>query len=78
MKKLSLKKLKLGADDMLQRNQLKSVLGGYGLGENAWEECWSGDGSGNAEMHCICHFSPDIDYGRIPCIECMELCSYQG
>ena len=29
MKKLSLKNLKLGADDMLQRNQLKAVFGGY-------------------------------------------------
>lgn len=29
MKKLSLKKLKLEASDMLQRNQLKSVFGGY-------------------------------------------------
>jgi hypothetical protein len=28
MKKLSLKNLKLEANDMLQRNQLKSVLGG--------------------------------------------------
>lgn len=30
MKKLSLKNLKLEANDMLQRNQLKSVFGGYG------------------------------------------------
>ena len=30
MKKLSLKNLKLEANDMLQRNQLKTVLGGYG------------------------------------------------
>jgi len=28
MKKLSLKKLNLGADEMLQREQLKSVVGG--------------------------------------------------
>ncbi|MGV8815867.1 MAG: hypothetical protein ACOH2D_17330 [Gelidibacter sp.] len=32
MKKLSLKNLKLGADDMLQRSQLKTVFGGYGGG----------------------------------------------
>ncbi len=32
MKKLSLKNLKLEANDMLQRNQLKTVLGGYGGG----------------------------------------------
>ena len=30
MKKLSLKNLKLGANDMLQRNELKTVFGGYG------------------------------------------------
>ena len=30
MKKLSLKNLKLEASDMLQRNQLKTVFGGYG------------------------------------------------
>lgn len=30
--KLSLKNLKLGADDMLQRSQLKTVFGGYGGG----------------------------------------------
>ncbi len=30
MKKLSLKNLKLEANDMLQRDQLKSVFGGYG------------------------------------------------
>lgn len=29
MKKLSLENLKLEADDMLQRNQLKAVFGGY-------------------------------------------------
>lgn len=32
MKKLSLKKLKLEVGDLLQRNQLKTVLGGYGGG----------------------------------------------
>ena len=30
MKKLSLKNLKLETNDMLQRNQLKTVFGGYG------------------------------------------------
>jgi len=30
MKKLSLKNLKLEASDLLQRNQLKTVFGGYG------------------------------------------------
>lgn len=29
MKKLSLKNLKLGVNDILQRDHLKSVLGGY-------------------------------------------------
>jgi len=32
MKKLSLKKLKLESADLLQRNELKTVLGGYGGG----------------------------------------------
>lgn len=32
MKKLSLKNLKLGADNMLQREQLRSVFGGNGDG----------------------------------------------
>ncbi|HTO15755.1 MAG TPA: hypothetical protein VLZ83_08285 [Edaphocola sp.] len=32
MKKLNLKNLKLGVDDILQRNQLKSVLGGQSDG----------------------------------------------
>ncbi len=30
MKKLSLKKLNLGVGDLLQRDELKSVFGGYG------------------------------------------------
>ena len=30
MKKLSLKKLKLEATDLLQRNELKTIFGGYG------------------------------------------------
>ncbi len=32
MRKLSLKNLKLEAIDMLQKNQLKSIFGGYGGG----------------------------------------------
>ena len=31
MKKLSLKKLNLGVNDMLQRNQLKAIYGGYNV-----------------------------------------------
>lgn len=38
MKKLSLKNLKLGVDEMLQRNELKSVFGGYG-GSSAEGSC---------------------------------------
>lgn len=30
MKKLSLKKLNLAADDLLQKEQLKTIFGGYG------------------------------------------------
>lgn len=32
MKKLSLKNLSLGANDMLQRNELRTIFGGYGNG----------------------------------------------
>lgn len=35
MKRLSLKNLNLKADEILQRHQLKSLLGGYGDGECA-------------------------------------------
>lgn len=38
MKKLSLNKLKLDADDLLQREQLKTVFGGYG-GFNGGGDC---------------------------------------
>jgi hypothetical protein len=42
MKKLSLKNLKLEANDMLQRNQLKSILGGHG-GEWCNDQCTTDD-----------------------------------
>ncbi|MDO5969738.1 hypothetical protein Q4Q35_07955 [Flavivirga aquimarina] len=71
MKKLSLKNLKLGADDMLQRNQLKSVLGGYGLGEGASEGCEDYQGI----IECICHFPPYQNFGIIPCADCAWNCS---
>tara|TARA_R110002049_G_scaffold65035_1_gene170959 strand:+ start:88952 stop:89194 length:243 start_codon:yes stop_codon:yes gene_type:complete len=48
MKKLSLKKLKLEVVDMLQRNELKSVFGGYGGGtacENDADPIYNGGGA---------------------------------
>lgn len=43
MKKLSLKKLNLAEEELLQREQLKTVFGGYGT----WE-----DGKCTMEMSC--------------------------
>ena len=61
MKKLSLKNLKLEATDMLQRNQLKTVLGGYG-----------GYGSGL----CTCKLSPtrSAETNTDDCNKCGDLC----
>jgi len=39
MKKLSLKKLKLEATDLLQRNELKTVFGGYDGGYGGGSNC---------------------------------------
>ena len=39
MKKLSLINLKLGANDMLQRNELKTVFGGYGGDGDGYQCC---------------------------------------
>ncbi|WP_026808949.1 hypothetical protein [Arenibacter latericius] len=39
MKKLSLKNLKLNSNDLLQREQLRSVFGGYG--------------GGSCTLHCV-------------------------
>lgn len=53
MKKLSLKNLKLGADDMLQRNQLKTVFGGYsGSGTCEDDECSSDSGCTTEHPKC--------------------------
>lgn len=42
MKKLSLKNLNLNADDMLQREQLKTVLGGYTAAQCVHiPSCWN-------------------------------------
>ncbi len=56
MKKLSLKSLKLGANDLLQREQLKTVFGGYSdgpcangaSGELTYWSCGDGSNSGSA------------------------------
>lgn len=52
MKKLNLKHLKLDANDLLQREQLKSVLGGYG----DWNKCcWDGTNNcGECGIGTVC------------------------
>lgn len=46
MKKLSLKNLNLGVNDLLQKQQLKSIFGGYGSGSCGYKspngEVWCG------------------------------------
>lgn len=46
MKKLSLKNLKLDANDMLKRSQLKTIFGGYGPGDG----------------HCSCKTGGNISF----------------
>jgi len=41
MKKLKLKALELGANELLSREQLKNVLGGDGSGGGSGSGCWS-------------------------------------
>tara|TARA_R110002049_G_scaffold65035_1_gene170957 strand:+ start:87706 stop:87933 length:228 start_codon:yes stop_codon:yes gene_type:complete len=68
MKKVSLKNLKLEADDLLQRNQLKSVLGGgYGNGvcQNDADPIpfyWSCDGQSGSGYTCPEHYQATIDF----------------
>lgn len=63
MKKLNLKKLNLGADDLLQREQLKSVFGGYGGygdlnppsgggGGSLYKCCWNGTNNCSKCVSC--------------------------
>ncbi|SFG00209.1 hypothetical protein SAMN04488033_11962 [Salegentibacter agarivorans] len=69
MKKLSLQKLKLGADDLLQREQLKSVFGGYGGYQGG-----SGDGL------CSCKAGGNITYETYvgQCDYCETVCHYSS
>lgn len=53
MKKLSLKNLNLNHDDLLQREQLKSIFGGYGGGGGDRQPCRVGDNSCTAPNYCI-------------------------
>ncbi|WP_299526764.1 hypothetical protein [Winogradskyella sp.] len=53
MKKLSLKKLSLSTNDLLQREQLKSIFGGYDL--CAGQPCHEGDTT-KCGTQCICDF----------------------
>lgn len=52
MKKLSLEKLKLTHDDLLQRDQLKSVFGGLQQLREA-QACKVGDNTCDGENYCI-------------------------
>lgn len=48
MKKLSLKSLNLETKDLLQKNQLKAVFGGYGggwEGPGNYQCCWNNNSS---------------------------------
>ncbi len=64
MKKLSLKKLKLEASDLLQRNQLKSVFGGYG----------GYHGSGNGLCTCKLSSTSSAETHTDDCEKCGDLC----
>ncbi|WP_136468924.1 hypothetical protein [Flagellimonas onchidii] len=62
MKKLSLKKLKLSKDDLVQKEQLKTVFGGYnGQNENnpnCYDACFS-----DAECSIFTSCRPVIVFG---------------
>ena len=63
MKKLSLKKLKLERNDLLERNQLKQVFGGYGGSEDdckgyAKVVCKAVNGSGGTSQSTSYSNSP--------------------
>lgn len=78
MKKLSLKNLKLEASDMLQRNQLKSVFGGYsggysGVCENgktpvpySWD---CGDGNSGSGYVCPEHAQATLQFYLDFCLD---------
>ena len=73
MKKLILKNLKLEATDLLQRNQLKTVFGGYGgYGGSSCgaglPECPSGKG------HCCCDLDGNIYLGCKTVQDCWNAC----
>ncbi|MFD0798015.1 hypothetical protein ACFQZJ_11115 [Maribacter chungangensis] len=53
MKKLSLEKLNLRSDDLLQREQLKTVFGGYGNGcPDGHARCSCADPGGGVTVGC--------------------------
>ncbi|MEW4924703.1 hypothetical protein [Algibacter sp. 2305UL17-15] len=85
MKKLSLKSLKLEAGDMLQRDQLKTVFGGYGCsvyytenGVSQWSaqtltvsQAQSAYNSGGDELFNG-HGNPSITVSGYCCASCNE------
>ena len=52
MKKLNLKNLKLSKNDMLQRDQLKTVFGGYDGGGGSTSSCTASSGPGKDDVTC--------------------------
>ncbi|WP_139059048.1 hypothetical protein [Polaribacter reichenbachii] len=62
MKKLSLKQLKLDATEMLERNQLKTILGGYG-GDGSYgsNSCWVTCNSSNPGEEGSTYNIPNCD-----------------
>lgn len=74
MKKLSLKNLKLQSKDFLERNQLKTVLGGNGG--------YGGGGEGNAIFECMNSYNEFFATVSLP-ISCLgadpkEICHSAG
>ncbi len=81
MKKLRLKNLKLEANDMLQRNQLKTVLGGYGGYGGPCDDNPSGSCGYNNAMGEICGLSEDCAKDQVAQFGgnwCCESCAGNG
>ncbi|WP_136468922.1 hypothetical protein [Flagellimonas onchidii] len=61
MKKLSLKKLNLSKDDLVQKEQLKTVFGGYGGYGGCFDDCKSDSDCGGDCPKC--YFTSGNDGG---------------
>lgn len=70
MKKLSLKNLNLGVKDLLQREQLKSVFGGYNFG---YYKCCDIIGGGGCSTCVRCDDSCECSNGGV-----LVACSFEA